>query len=67
MNKWLQTSLRPIFEEMVLSRKELLGVEMNKHALQSLFAAHLSGQSDHSWGLWILLSLALWNEKHYQR
>jgi asparagine synthase (glutamine-hydrolysing) len=65
MDEWLRTSLRPIFEEVVLSRRELLGVEINRDALQNLFAEHLSGQFDHSWGLWILLSLVLWHEKHY--
>lgn len=66
MDTWLRTSLRPVFEDVMLSRQELLGVPINQAALRKMFTEHLSGRADYAWGLWILLSLALWYEKHYR-
>ncbi len=65
MGKWLRTSLRTIFEEAVLSRDEILGLRIDKKALRTLFNQHVSGQRDYAWGLWPLLSLSLWVDKHY--
>ena len=66
MRKWLRTSLRGMFETHVLQRDEILGLGIDRSALNALFNEHLSGQQDHSWGLWPLLSLALWVDKHFQ-
>ena len=65
MDLWLRTSLRPVFEELILNRDELLGLEINRNKMRSLFNQHLSGAADHSRGLWTILSLALWERKHY--
>jgi asparagine synthase (glutamine-hydrolysing) len=65
MSDWLRGPLRPLFEELLLSRKELLGLELNPAALRNSYERHLSGQLDQGWGLWIFLSLALWESKHY--
>ena len=65
MNHWLRGPLRPIFEEKVLNQKDILGLEMDQKRLKKIFAQHLSGHTDCAWGLWILLSLALWKEKHF--
>jgi asparagine synthase (glutamine-hydrolysing) len=60
MGQWLRTSLRELFEDSVLARDELMGVELDRRALRKLFLQHLSGRNDFAWGLWPLLSLALW-------
>ncbi|GJL61281.1 MAG: asparagine synthetase B [Nitrospirales bacterium] len=66
MGAWLRTSLREMVEESLLKRDEMLGLEVNKKALRRLYDLHLDGRSDYSWGLWPLLSLSLWTNKHYQ-
>jgi asparagine synthase (glutamine-hydrolysing) len=65
MAAWLRDSLRPVVEEVLLSRDSLAGVQVDKKALRVLYQKHLEGR-DYGWGLWPLLSLALW-EQHYGR
>jgi asparagine synthase (glutamine-hydrolysing) len=67
MGAWLRTSLRDVFEESVLGRHDLLGVAVDRRALRELFDLHLAGSGNYAWGLWPLLSLALWTERHYRR
>ncbi len=67
MDRWLRTALRPIFEEMLLNRDEILGLELNQPALRRIFNHHLKGEANLAWGLWPLLSLALWERHHFQR
>ncbi len=64
MGQWLRTSLRGLFEETVLSRDEIMGLSVNRKALHKLYQLHLSGAHDFAWGLWPLLSLALWEQRH---
>ncbi len=66
MGEWLKGALRPVFEETLLNRKEILGLEINGTALKRLFEKHLQG-TDLAWGLWPLLSLALWEKRHFRR
>ncbi len=65
MESWLRGPLRPVFEDTVLKKQEILGLPINRKALGEMFQEHLSGKSDYGWGLWILLSLALWKDKHH--
>ncbi|MFQ5642233.1 MAG: asparagine synthase (glutamine-hydrolyzing) [Thiogranum sp.] len=65
MGKWLRTTLRPAVEETLLTRDHLAGVAVDRKALAALYREHLDGR-DYGWGLWPLLSLALW-EKRYGR
>ena len=64
MGSWLKTSLRGVFEDVVLGRDEILGLPIDRPALRMLFHRHLNGQRDYAWGLWPLLSLALWAERY---
>lgn len=64
MATWLRTSLREMFEECVLKRTDILGLEMNREALRRVFECHVNGRGDHARGLWPLLSLALWEKTH---
>lgn len=67
MDEWLRGDLRPIFEEAVLARREIVGLSLERKALSEMFHQHLSGRADYSWGLWVLLSLALWEERYFKR
>ena len=64
MGKWLRTSLRPVVEETLLTRDHLAGVAVDTKALRALYQEHLDARSDFGWGLWPLLSLALWHKHH---
>ena len=66
MGDWLRGPLRAIFEEQVLGRREILGLSMNRRALRAMVEEHLTGRVDYGWGLWILLSLALWEDRYYR-
>ncbi len=63
---WLRGPLRPAVEEYLLQRDDILGLEINRKALHDLFNDHFNGIRDYGWGLWPLLSLALW-ERHHLR
>jgi asparagine synthase (glutamine-hydrolysing) len=65
MATWLRTSLKPAFESEVLARDHLLGLPLDRHALADLFGRHQRGEN-HAWGLWPLLSLALWARRHLE-
>jgi len=64
MGAWLRTSLREVFEAAVLGRDELLGVRIDRASMKALFSEHLAGRRDYGWGLWPLLSAALWVGRH---
>lgn len=66
MDEWLRGSLRPLFEEQVIGRDEILGLPLERPVISDLYRLHLSGERDYSWGLWVLLSLALWEKTHYR-
>lgn len=59
--------LRRMFEETVLSRKTILNLPIDGDVLREFFDRHLSGRADYGFGLWVILSLVLWEEKHFQR
>src|SRR5262249_27603260 len=65
MNKWLRGALKEVFQDAVIGRKELLGIPLNIPALQAIFQRHIASQRDYARGLWTLLSLALWEQKHF--
>jgi len=67
MGDWLRGPLREMFEDLVLAKKELLGLEVNQATMWKNFQEHLEGQFNRDWGLWIFLSLALWEETHYEK
>lgn len=66
MATWLRTSLREMFEECVLKRTEILGLEINRGALRRVFEQHIHGERNYAWGLWPLLSLTLWGNRYYK-
>lgn len=65
MAVWLRTSLKEMFEEYVLNQTDILGAEINRGALRRVFERHINGRYNYDRGLWPLLSLVLWQKKHY--
>lgn len=67
MDQWLRGALYPVVEEKLLNRNEIAGIPFQPATVRRLFERHCSGAADYGWGLWILLSLVLWDERHFQR
>jgi len=65
MGMWLRGPLRTKFEELVLKRDNFLGFEFDQKAARNIYKQFENGL-DCSWGLWLLLSLALWEETHFK-
>ncbi len=65
MSAWLRGPLRPVFEDLVLSRREVLGLPIDVTELRRLFRRHLTRLEPSPWPMWRLLSLALWEARHY--
>jgi len=61
MGEWLRTSLRQTFEEKLLTRDSLGGIPFNRNEMYAMYKAHLEGKNM-GWGLWPLLSFALWHD-----
>lgn len=66
MHAWLVGPLRPLLRELVLERGELLGLPTDRAALAEIDAQLRAGDRTKAWGLWSLLSLALWSRTHVQ-
>ena len=66
IDAWFRGPLRKIFEEMVLVRKVIMDLPVDTAALQEFFSRHLSGQANYGWGLWVLMSLVMWEQQHYR-
>lgn len=66
MGQWLRSTLRPLFEDLVLARQELLGLPMDRAALATVFHEHVTHASDATYFLWRLLSLALWEARYFR-
>ncbi|HEY5952017.1 MAG TPA: asparagine synthase (glutamine-hydrolyzing) [Kofleriaceae bacterium] len=64
MADWLVGPLRPLVAELLLDRRELLGMPLRGSAVAALDAQLRAGDRSKAWGLWLLLSLALWERKH---
>lgn len=67
MGEWLRGPLLPVFREKVLGSETLLGLPLDTAALDGILADHVSHKADYGRWLWVLLSLALWNERYLHR
>ena len=67
MASWLRGPLRPLIDDLLLSRRDLLGVPFDRDALVRVVEAHQSEREESTNLLWRLLSLALWESRHYRR
>lgn len=67
MHEWLAGPLQALLREKVLNRREFLSMEVDSASLRRLNGQLLAGDRYVAWGLWLLLSLALWEEKYFAR
>lgn len=67
MHEWLAGPLQPLVQERVLTKKHFLGLEANSKRLQGMNRALLAGDRSRARGVWLLLSLVLWEEAHFQQ
>jgi len=67
MATWLTSSLRPLVEEALLNRRDLLGLPVSQGAITRMYAQLLAGDGSKAWGLWLLLSLVLWERSTFAK
>jgi len=67
MGDWLRNPLRPLFEDLVIGKRELCGLQINQNRMKDIYHQHLDGSYPRQWGLWIILSLALWETTQYRK
>jgi asparagine synthase (glutamine-hydrolysing) len=60
LGDWLRGPLRPLVEETFFTGDLYPGGVFERQGLRRYWQAHLSGESDHKWGLWTLLTLQWW-------
>ncbi len=62
--RWLREDLRPVFEERVLGPDAFPAGAFDRAELRTWYEGHLSGRLDRTKGLWNLLALQLWADRH---
>jgi asparagine synthase (glutamine-hydrolysing) len=62
--RWLREDLRPVFEEQVLGADAFPAGAFDRVQLRAWYQDHLSGRLDRTRGLWNLLALQLWADRH---
>jgi asparagine synthase (glutamine-hydrolysing) len=65
MGAWLRDEFRPLVEERLAARDEILGLPLRRAPLSEAWRLHLAGDRDYGAALWRLLSLSLWEERHF--
>lgn len=65
MDEWLRGPLRESFEALVMRRDEFFGQRIDTVELRNLYDRHLRRDGNFGFGLWPLLSLAMWREQHF--
>lgn len=64
MDDWLRGPLSSRFIDLVVSREDFLGFPINRPGIREAFESFTSGRAHDAWGMWLLLNLALWLERH---
>ena len=63
LDHWFRNELRPLLQEVLLDPLSLNRGLFRPAAIEQLVAEHVSGRWDHSYRLWSLLVLELWQQK----
>ena len=64
MEQWLRNELKPLVEDLLLSRDPFPSGLFDKEGLSALHEANIAGAGRSGEKLWTLLSLQLWADKH---
>jgi asparagine synthase (glutamine-hydrolysing) len=67
MAEWLVGPLRPLVREHLLDRDDFLGLPMRRAALAAVDRRLCEGDTSKAWGIWLLLSLAMWDRTYGTR
>ena len=67
MHAWLRGPLRDLLTERVVERDSFLGTPVDPTAVRDLDRRFRAGDHTLTWGLWLLLSLALWEDAHVRQ
>ncbi len=63
MHTWLLGPLRPMVDTLLLAHDNLLGLPICRAALHEVVTHQRAGDESKAWGIWLLLSLALWQRR----
>ncbi|MFN0247168.1 MAG: asparagine synthase (glutamine-hydrolyzing) [Kofleriaceae bacterium] len=63
ISTWLAGPLRDLVHDSLEGRKEMLGVPLDRGALTRLLRQSDEGDRTKAWGVWLLLSLSLWDQR----
>jgi hypothetical protein len=66
MRSWLSDDLRPAVQALLLDRDPFPTGFFDRRGLAELYEDHRSGRLDLTRGLWNLLALQLWADRHLQ-
>lgn len=64
MYDWLVKPLLPLVRETLFARRDVLGIHVRPGAIEELHGRLAAGDRARVWGLWTLLSLALWERAY---
>jgi asparagine synthase (glutamine-hydrolysing) len=67
LGDWMRGPLLPMLEEVLCERESILDVSLDGGAMRALIRAHQRREADFGWGLWVLLSGALWEDAYLHR
>jgi asparagine synthase (glutamine-hydrolysing) len=67
MGAWLRGPLRALLQETLMRRSAIASLAVDRSALRELIGRHLAAAADLGWQLWLLLSLALWEDRYLSR
>jgi len=67
MGAWLRGPLRTLLQKTLMRRSAIAGLAVDHDALRDLIGRHLASAADLAWQLWLLLSLALWEDRYLSR
>ena len=63
LDHWFRNELRPLLQEVLLDPASLSRGLFRPEAVEQLVREHVTSQWDHSYRLWSLLVLELWQQK----
>jgi asparagine synthase (glutamine-hydrolysing) len=64
LGDWLRGPLRGLAEDTLFAQNTYPAGLFSRNDLRIYWKEHLSGQVDHKWGLWALLTLQWWAKQH---
>lgn len=64
LGRWFREELRPVVQDRLLRDDAFPAGAFDREALAGWYEEHRSGRMDHTRGLWHLLALQLWTDRH---